>query len=97
MREETVDEYAAGCPVAFCISNRVDAVAMKAFFSAVKEQCGSISTDVFMSDDAPAFYNAWKDIMGPSKHRLLCTWHVDKAWMVRRIDAWTTFYHLSYA
>jgi len=33
-----------------------------------------------MTDDAPAFYNAWVATMGPVEHRLLCTWHVDKNW-----------------
>jgi len=33
-----------------------------------------------MSDDAPAFYNAWVAVMGPAEHRLLCTWHVDRNW-----------------
>lgn len=23
---------------------------------------------------------AWCQIMGPSKHRLLCSWHIDRAW-----------------
>jgi len=27
-----VDEFGAGCPVAFCISNRIDSVAMSRFF-----------------------------------------------------------------
>ncbi|XP_050064830.1 uncharacterized protein LOC126553754 [Aphis gossypii] len=60
----TVDEYGTGCPVAFCFSNRV----------------GIIKSKVFMSDDAPAFYNAWVNVMGPAEHRLLCTWHVDRNW-----------------
>ncbi|XP_034237691.1 uncharacterized protein LOC117643114 [Thrips palmi] len=76
----TVDEYGAGCTVAFCISNRIDATAMIEFFTSVRQKVGVIKTDTFMSDDAPAYYNAWLVVMGPSKNRLLCTWHVDKAW-----------------
>lgn len=32
----TVDNYGAGCLVAFCLSNKIDATAMKEFFGAVK-------------------------------------------------------------
>lgn len=30
---ESADEYGVGCPVAYCLSNRVDTIAMKVFFS----------------------------------------------------------------
>ena len=33
-----------------------------------------------MTDDAPAYGNAWEQVMGPPAHRLLCVWHVDRAW-----------------
>ena len=34
-----------------------------------------------MSDMAPQFYNAWVAVMGdPRPIKLICTWHVDKAW-----------------
>lgn len=34
-----------------------------------------------MSDMAPQFYNAWVAVMGdPRPIKLVCTWHVDKAW-----------------
>lgn len=29
---------------------------------------------------AESFYNAWVVKMEPPKHRLYCTWHVDRAW-----------------
>lgn len=76
----TVDEFGAGIPGAFCISNRIDSSAMAVFFRAIKEKTGVITTEVFMSDDAPAYYNAWVAVMGASKHQLLCSWHVDRAW-----------------
>ncbi|XP_034236595.1 uncharacterized protein LOC117642470 [Thrips palmi] len=77
----TVDEFGAGCPGAYCISNRIDTDSMTVFFEAVKRRLGtSISTNIFMSDDYPAYYNAWAAVMGPARHRLLCTWHVDRAW-----------------
>lgn len=75
-----VDEFGAGFPVAYCITNRVDRKAMLAFLKAIKVRTGQVAANAFMSDDAPAFFNAWKDVMGEPKHRLLCAWHVDKNW-----------------
>lgn len=34
------------------------------FFSKIKDQVGQINAQVFMPDDAPAYYNAWERIMG---------------------------------
>ncbi len=33
-----------------------------------------------MSDLANQFYNEWVGIMGGNPVRLVCAWHVDKAW-----------------
>ncbi len=33
-----------------------------------------------MSDDAEQFYTAWVRVFGPGPHKLLCSWHVDRAW-----------------
>ncbi|GFQ72156.1 uncharacterized protein TNCT_466501 [Trichonephila clavata] len=33
-----------------------------------------------MTDDAPAFYNAWSYVMGTVKNVLLCAWHVTRNW-----------------
>lgn len=35
---------------------------------------------MFMSDDDPAFVNAWVAVMPQPVHRLLCSWHVDRCW-----------------
>ncbi|XP_069582362.1 uncharacterized protein [Ranitomeya imitator] len=79
----TVDEYASGYPIAFCFTNRKDTIAYKRFFLAVK-MANSMPVNyvcnIFMSDDEPAFFNAWEEVMGPVKHRLLCSWHVDRNW-----------------
>lgn len=76
-----IDSHGEGYPAAFCYSNRVDEGAMAAYFSAVKEALGSAMEGVvLMTDDAPAYANAWTQVMGPPAHRLLCVWHVDRAW-----------------
>ncbi len=33
-----------------------------------------------MSDDYPAFYNAWESVFGPVLYHILCVWHVKLAW-----------------
>jgi len=35
---------------------------------------------VLMTDDAEVHSNAWTIVRGEPAHRLLCTWHVDRAW-----------------
>jgi len=75
-----VDEFGAGCPVTFCISNRNDSVAMSRCFSSVKEKVGLISAKVLMSDDTTTSINACSNIMSNPQHHLLCNWHVDRSW-----------------
>lgn len=45
-----------------------------------REVTGQVTANSFMSDDAPAFFNVWKDVMREPKHRLLCAWHINKNW-----------------
>ena len=33
-----------------------------------------------MSDSAEQYYAAWIEVFEGAPKRLLCTWHVDKAW-----------------
>ena len=76
-----IDDHGEGYPAAFCYSNRTDEVAMAVFFSTIKRALESAMTGVIlMTDDAEAFANAWVQVMGPPAHRLLCVWHVDRAW-----------------
>ena len=75
-----IDEHGQGFPVAWCLSNHEDFTHMCIFFRYVKENCGTLSPTWFMSDIASQFYNAWIGIMGGNPTRLLCAWHVDKAW-----------------
>ncbi|GFY43817.1 c2H2-type domain-containing protein [Trichonephila inaurata madagascariensis] len=41
---------------------------------------GVITANVFLSDDAPEFYNAWEVCMVPTQHQFLCPWLVDRCW-----------------
>jgi hypothetical protein len=72
----TVDEFGSGCPVAFCFSNRADETIFKLFFEKIKIKVGVITSNVFMSDDAPAFYNAcaWSTIITEVPNQLIGMW-----------------------
>lgn len=74
----TVDECGAGLPIAFCLTNRKTTGTWIKFFSSIKIHYGILETEVFMSDDDPAFYNAWCSVMGPAEKQLLCSWHINK-------------------
>jgi hypothetical protein len=74
----TVDECGAGLPIAFCLSNRKYTDVWIKFFRAIKREFGVIETETFMSDDDPAFYNAWCTVMGEAEKQLLCSWHINK-------------------
>jgi len=78
-----VDEYGAGIPAAFCISNKKYTNTWSIFFKKIMTELIDINLlqpKVFMSDDDDSFYNAWKQIIGSVPNRLLCTWHIDRAW-----------------
>ena len=68
-----------GFPVAFLISTRETEATFKLFFQAIKARAGVIVSKTFMSDMAPAFWNAWRVVMTECEHRLFCAWHFDKS------------------
>lgn len=76
-----IDEHGEGLPVAFCYSSRVDSVTMTAFLTILKSSLGSpLENVILMTDDTEVYNNAWTAVMGQPTHRLLCAWHVDRAW-----------------
>ncbi|CAI6370902.1 unnamed protein product [Macrosiphum euphorbiae] len=75
-----LDDLREGFPCSFMISNRVDEAVLRIFFAEIRDKTGIIQSNVFMSDMAESFYNALVVEMKPAKHRLYCTWHVDRAW-----------------
>ena len=75
-----IDEYGEGFPVAWCISNREDQLLLINFFNALKQNVGNISPAWFMSDLAEQFYTAWVASFNNRPHKLVCIWHLDRAW-----------------
>lgn len=74
------DKDHSGFPVAFLISARVNRANVTTFLNAIKGKAGPISTNALMSDDDPVFNCAWSAVMGSPEHKLLCSWHVTRAW-----------------
>ncbi|XP_017785624.1 PREDICTED: uncharacterized protein LOC108568834 [Nicrophorus vespilloides] len=71
-----------GFPCAFLISNRTDEQILCLFYSGVRECCVcKIRTQVFMSDIADYYYDAWVQVMYPAELRLFSIWQVDQDWI----------------
>ena len=76
-----MDEYGEGIPTAWVITNKEDTRVHLEFFKAVKNKVGEIRPKWFMTDDAPQYYNTWGFVFGgEGTNKLLCVWHVDRAW-----------------
>ena len=75
-----MDEFGEGFPAGWCISNKEDHILLSNFYRHVRQHTGSILPMWFMSDDAEQYYTAWTSIFGGQPKKLLCTWHVDRAW-----------------
>ena len=75
-----VDEFGEGYPIAWCLSNRTDLTLLTHFFQAMKERTGEIVPKWVMTDDANQYFSAWVHIFGKGPQKLLCSWHVDRAW-----------------
>ena len=75
-----IDEYGEGFPVAWCISNREDQLLFINFFKALRTRVGNLSPAWFMSDLAEQYYNAWVESFHNRPRKLVCTWHLDRAW-----------------
>ena len=77
-----VDDFGEGNPVGFLVCNRENELALTLFFQAIKTHLPSgmeYSASHVMTDNAAQYYNAWVAVFGTSV-KLLCTWHVDRAW-----------------
>ena len=76
-----IDEFGEGIPVAWAISNREDVTLLVQFFKAIEKRTGSLTPLWFMSDDAQQYFNAWSGVFNTNgTKKLLCAWHVDRAW-----------------
>lgn len=86
--------FQEGIPIAWALSNQTILV------QASKERCGPVGHRWFMSDVAPQYYNAWKEVFAEETTTCLwCTWHVDRAWRdglkrhFHKVEQQTYVYH----
>ena len=76
-----LDDYQEGIPTLWALSNREDKSVLLYILEALKERCGVVSTNWFMSDMAQQYFSAWTEVLGAKHTRYLwCAWHVDRAW-----------------
>ncbi len=75
-----IDFHNEGVPIAFCLSPQDNTETLCLFFRAVKIRSGMICPSALMSDDAPQFYNALLAEWECRPRKLLCIWHVWRAW-----------------
>lgn len=76
-----IDDHGEGLPVAWAVSNKENTVVLTEFLKAVKAKVGDLHPDIFMSDNAEQYWNAWCSAFGAHNTRkLLCAWHIDRAW-----------------
>ena len=68
-----IEHYDEGIPVAWLISNKESADVLRAFFESIRERCGDVKTEIFMSDDAEAYHNAWASTFSRPDKKLLCS------------------------
>ena len=95
-----MDSLGEGIPVAWAIGNHENTQLLTVFLSSIKDKIGSIKPNIFMSDDADQYFNSWVSVFGTnSTKKLLCAWHVDRAWRkslarhVKEIDDRSKIYH----
>ena len=75
-----IDEFSEGYPVAWCLSTREDQVVLNLFLNEIKKRNGVMNPNWIMTDDTEQYYNSWKATFGGDPNKLLCLWHVDRAW-----------------
>ena len=75
-----VDHHNEGVPVSFCLAKQECLMILQIFFSALRDKCGELSPSCIMSDDAPQFYSAFISVFSAKPRKLLCIWHVWRAW-----------------
>ena len=76
-----IDDYGEGVPVAWAISNSENTTLLVEYLKAVRTNTGDILTEIFMSDCADQYFVAWSGVFSTMNTRkLLCMWHIDRAW-----------------
>lgn len=75
-----VDDFGSGFPCCYMFTNLKDTKIYSIMFSTIKDKAGTIRLNTFITDIVETFYSARENTMGSDPNRLLCSWHVDRAW-----------------
>ena len=75
-----IDDYDAGIPAVWLISNKESSGVLSVFFASIRGRCDDVKTEIFMSDDADGYHNSWISAFSRPTKNLLCSWHVDQSW-----------------
>lgn len=75
-----LDDFGEGVPVGWMICNKEDGIVLRTFLNSLHQRTGPITAQFFMSDDASQYYSSWNEVYGGQPRKLLCSWHVDRAW-----------------
>lgn len=76
-----INEFGMGLPIAYFISKKMNSLMWENCLHVFRLMMGkSVKPKIFMSDDDPSYYHAWRAVMGKPTKKLLCTWHVAKSW-----------------
>ena len=74
-----LDDMRMGFPVFAMYSSRCDTFVYRVLFSTIQDLDTNVKTHYFMSDDYPAYYNAFKLVFKHDSRKLLCAWHTSKS------------------
>ena len=66
-----INDYDEGMPVAWLISNKESADELWVFLNGLRDTCGDVQTEYFMSDDAEAYHNVWSSVFSNLDRKLL--------------------------
>lgn len=80
MTLSVIDDYDEAIPVAFAVCNRASETFIDVFFAYVRNEIGTLNTEVFMSCPQPDFFNRWTRIVGYSQPRSFFKWHTNELW-----------------
>uniref|UniRef100_A0A914W8R0 Zinc finger PHD-type domain-containing protein n=1 Tax=Plectus sambesii TaxID=2011161 RepID=A0A914W8R0_9BILA len=80
-----IDERQKGRPIAYYFCNAESEEELVPLFEGIKSRCGQLAPRIFMSDMAPAFFNAFTTVYGDATavKKLVCAFHVMKSWRKR--------------
>lgn len=81
----SIDKYGSGVVVCYIISRKLNSQTWQKCFNKLKDAMDldkgeKFTPKIFMTDDDSSYYNAWCNVFGEPRRKLLCTWHIGRSW-----------------